>query len=95
MADEEMAETLPLSFPSLLFLRIASEFTKLYKRDRTDPYLDLLDTLTLDFDAYRAIFTHLTHLTSPHPSQHHDYRLILGEWVKYSLQLPIEEENTR
>lgn len=52
-------ETVQISFEEVLFLRIAFEFSKMYRKDRSSEYLDLLDEITPNFDDFYAIFNHL------------------------------------
>ena len=77
-----------ITFEEILFLRIALEFTKMYRVDRSEAFLELMDTISVSFDDYYSIFQYL--LIDPNTD-----RLIFGEWVKFSLQLAIEDEVTR
>ena len=85
---EEMSES--LIFEEMLFLRIAYEYTKMYKVDRNADYLEYLDKLSLSFEDYSHIFNAL--LTT---EDNTDRLLILSEWLKFSLSLPVEDEVTR
>lgn len=85
---EEMSES--LIFEEMLFLRIAYEYTKMYKVDRNADYLEYLDKLSLSFEDYSHIFNAL--LTT---EDNNDRLLILSEWLKFSLSLPVEDEVTR
>ncbi len=78
-----------IAFEEMLFLRIAYEYTKMYKIDRTAEYLEYLDKITLSFEDYSHIFNTL--LTA----EIQDRILIQSEWLKFSLSLPIEDEVTR
>jgi len=75
-----------ITFEEILFLRIAFEFSKLYRGDRSAEYVEHLDRLTPSFEDYSEIFMRL---------QSSSNRLVFSEWVKYSLQLAIEDEVTR
>ena len=77
-----------ITFEEILFLRIAYEFTKMYRVDRSEAFLELMDAISISFDEYNSIFQYL--LQDPNMD-----RLIFGEWVKFSLQLAIEDEVTR
>ena len=91
--NEDLSE--PLQFEEILFLRIAFEYIKMYKVDRSQEFIDLLDDISIGFEEYNQIFNHL--LSTPEESDSGDSadRLIFSEWVKFSLQLPIEDEVTR
>lgn len=78
----------PLQFEEVLFLRIAYEYTKMYRHERSVEFIDHMDKMALSFDDYAAIFDHLL-------AQEDADRLIFSEWVKFSLQLAIEDEVTR
>lgn len=67
----------PLTFEELLFLRIAYEYTKMYRHERSAEFIDHLDRISLSFDDYAHIFEYL--LTSE------EGRLVFSEWVKFSL----------
>jgi hypothetical protein len=43
LLDEDDQMSGDVSFEEILFLRIAFEFTKMYKGDRSDSYLELVD----------------------------------------------------
>lgn len=51
--------SLNISFEEILFLRIAFEFSKMYKNDRSSEYMDALDEITPSFDDYQFIFKYL------------------------------------
>lgn len=91
--NEDLSE--PLQFEEILFLRIAFEYIKMYKADRSQEFIDLLDDIAIVFEEYNQIFNYL--LSTPEESDSGDSadRLIFSEWVKFSLQLPIEDEVTR
>lgn len=48
-----------VTFEELLFLRIAYEFTKMYRSDRSQEFLDHLDKIALSFEEYSQIFEYL------------------------------------
>jgi len=91
--NEDLSE--PLQFEEILFLRIAFEYIKMFKADRSQEFVDLLDDIAIGFEEYNQIFNYL--LSTPEESESGDSadRLIFSEWVKFSLQLPIEDEVTR
>lgn len=84
LEDLQMREE--ITFEEILFLRIAFEFSKLYRSDRSAEYIEQLEKLTPSFEDYSEIFQRLQSSAS---------RLVFSEWVKYSLQLAIEDEVTR
>ena len=55
--DEEMGQN--ITFEEILFLRIAYEFTKMYRVDRSEAFLELMDTISISFDDYNSIFQYL------------------------------------
>jgi hypothetical protein len=83
-SDEDMHE---LCFEEVLFLRIAYEFAKMYRADRTEAFLDQMDRITPSYEDYHQVFEYLQAQTAE--------RMVFGEWVKFSLQLAIEDEVTR
>ncbi|CDW89230.1 at hook motif family protein [Stylonychia lemnae] len=110
--DHDMNHEIVL-FEEILFLRIAFEFTKMYKKDRQQEYLERIDEIQVDFEQYQKIFFYL--LKNPpmikvqNPDMKSDLsknddlqkelmmpdRLVFSEWLKFSLQLSIEDEITR
>jgi hypothetical protein len=84
-----------IEFEEILFIRIAYEFTKMYKEDRSQEYLDHLDKIALSFEEYSQIFQYLLVMEDRIGGGAVSCRLIFSEWVKFSLQLPIEDEVTR
>ena len=87
---EMMSKEEEVKFEEILFFRIAFEFTKMYRADRSVEYLDHLEAITVTFEDYSQVFQYL--LTSPDFTRN---RIVFSEWVKYSLQLAIEDEVTR
>lgn len=68
----------------------------MYHADRSQEFLDFMDQISLSFEDYAAIFQYL--LEREYHNQYSDEapnRLIFSEWVKFSLQLAIEDEVTR
>ena len=92
MVDMQQGE---VSFEEMLFLRIGYEFTKMYRADRSQAYIDHMDKIALSFEHYSVIFTHLLMKDDNMPLDVPPDRLIFSEWVKFSLQLAIEDEVTR
>ena len=76
-----------------MFLRIAYEYLKMYKADRSQEFIDFIDGISSGFEEYSQIFTYL--LMANQEEEEGPNRLIFSEWVKFSLQLPIEDEVTR
>ncbi len=54
--DSNMEE---VTFEEILFFRIAFEFTKMYRSDRSVEFQEHLEQLTVSFDDYNQIFTYL------------------------------------
>jgi hypothetical protein len=77
-----------VSFEEILFLRIAFEFSKMYRIDRSEEFIEALESMMIDYETYNDILEMLV-------SKDDSDRMIVGEWVKFSLQLPIEEEVVR
>jgi|LauGreDrversion4_2_1035121.scaffolds.fasta_scaffold35483_3 hypothetical protein len=48
-----------VTFEEILFFRIAFEFTKMYRSDRSVEFQEHLEQLTVSFDDYNQIFTYL------------------------------------
>lgn len=90
--DQDMDD---LQFEEMLFLRVAMEFTKKYRGDRSVEFFEHLDKIALSFEDYSQIFDHLLNKDCGDTSCEAPNRLIFGEWVKFSLQLAIEDEVTR
>jgi hypothetical protein len=86
-----------LKFEEILFLRIAYEYVKMYKADRSLEFNDYLDKIAISFEEYSEIFNYLLTYTDydSENDQEVPNRLIFAEWVKFSLTLPIEDEVTR
>ena len=42
----------PLTFEEVLFLRIAYEYVKVYKADRSSEFIDLMDGISIGFEEY-------------------------------------------
>jgi len=84
-ADHEMNEE--VSFEDLLFLRVAYEYNKIYKAERSSQFNDYLEKIALSYEDYSQIFNSLL--------MNQQNWLLFSEWVKFSLQLPIEDEVTR
>lgn len=76
-SDHDMNGDANISFEEILFLRIAYEYTKMYKSEISNDYNDYLEKIALSFDDYSKIFTCL--LLDEHN------RLLFSEWVKFSL----------
>jgi hypothetical protein len=55
--NEELSE--PLIFEDILFLRIAFEYIKMYKADRSSEFMDIIDACALTFEDYNQIFNYL------------------------------------
>ena len=55
--DIDMSE---LAFEEILFLRIAYEFTKMYRSDRSAEFGDYMDKIALPFEEYSMIFQYLS-----------------------------------
>jgi hypothetical protein len=48
-----------VTFEEILFFRIAFEFTKMYRSDRSVEFQEHLEQLTVSFDDYNQIFAYL------------------------------------
>lgn len=48
-----------ISFEEVLFLRIAYEYTKMYRQERSVEFIDHLDRISLTYDDYAHIFNYL------------------------------------
>lgn len=57
MIDETSNQS--VYFEDFLFLRIAFEFTKMYRNDRCDQYLEVFDSIIPTYDEYSAIFKYM------------------------------------
>jgi hypothetical protein len=83
----------------LLLLRLTFEINRNTHDQRTVEYLDLLDEITPDFELYKAVFDALVEMKSSNKDgtdkNYLESRPMLGEWVKFSLQLAVREETTR
>ena len=51
-----MSEEEDITFEEILFLRIAYEYTKMYKAERSNEFNDYLDKIALSFEEYSQIF---------------------------------------
>ena len=74
---------IPLKFEEILFLRIAYEYLKMYKADRSQEFIDYMDGISIGFEEYSQIFNYL--LTLDQEEDEGPNRLIFSEWVKFSL----------
>jgi hypothetical protein len=91
-----------ISFEEIIFLRIAFEFSKIYRSERSEAYQEQIDQACVTFDEYFLIFQYLSGdsklnygLGGEDGSSLCPDRVIFSEWVKFSLQLSIEDEVTR
>ena len=95
-SEEVMDE---ISFEELMLLRLTYEINKSTRHHRTIEYNEQLDELTPEFEFYKAVFDALLQLKiSPKDGTEKnslESRALLGEWVKFSLQLATREEQTR
>lgn len=67
-----------LHFEELLFLRIAFEYSKMNKKERSDEFFEILDKSMPTYSQYEEIFNKILHMKPIN-------RLILSEWLKFSL----------
>ena len=86
-----------MRFEEILFIRILFEFSKLKRRERSDEYLNKFDEIELSFDDYCKIFNYFLNSLPQNAGEEqiHENRLIISEWLKFSLQLNYKEETTR
>lgn len=86
-----------MTFEEVLFLRILYEFSKTFGRERSVEFMEKLDDILPDFDDYQRIFNYfLTELPPDSKTgSNQENRLILSEWLKFSLQLNIQDETIR
>ena len=84
LSDEPLSE---VSFEDFLFLRIAFEFSKFSRGERTAAFLENIDKIVPDFDTYQRIFLKLLGKSKD--------RFMFAEWLKFSLELNIADDCTR
>lgn len=94
-----------VSFEEILLLRLAFELNRSTKEKRSQYYLDRLEEIVPEYDDYRKITFALANMEepnlpivdpkvekiSPYPKGQVGFtrRAILGEWMKFSLQMNI------
>lgn len=109
--DVDESEQGPITFEEVLLLRMAFELNKSTSSLRTQYYLDALERILPEFREYRAITLALCHMDEPdlpqidpsvekiwpYPEGQQGFtrRAILGEWIKFSIQLNVEDEVVR
>ena len=100
-----------VTFEEILLLRLAFELNKSTKDKRSQYYLDRLEEIVPEYDDYRKITFALAEMEednlpfidpkeekiSPYPRGQVGFtrRAILGEWMKFSLQMNIQDEIIR
>ncbi len=75
------------SYGEVLFIRMAYEYTRITKSDRSNDFKEAMEEQLPDFETYSKIFKIILEDCKE--------RAVLGEWVKFSLQMSIKEELTR
>ena len=106
--DEDLSN---VTFEEILLLRLAFELNKSTKEKRSQYYLDRLEEIVPEYDDYRKITFALADMEednlpfidpkeekiSPYPRGQVGFtrRAILGEWMKFSLQMNIQDEIIR
>lgn len=78
-------------------MRILFEYSKLSRNQRSDEYINKFDSFDIQFADYFQIFNHFLNDLPPNPSTGKtcENRMILGEWMKFSLQLNYKDETIR
>lgn len=76
-----------IKFEEVLFIRILFEFSKSFKQERSVEFTEKIDEIVPEFDDYQQIFKYfLTELPpDPETGSTQENRLILSEWLKFSL----------
>jgi len=104
--DDMNEDTIDITFEDLIFLRVGYEYSKASKKERNPEFNEMLDDLKPSFDDYQTIFEYLLKNYPLEPVKYigkdnkeqeglTPSRLIFSEWMKFSLQLSIEDEVTR
>ena len=109
--DVDESEQKPITFEEVLLLRMAFELNRSTSNLRTQYYLDALERILPEFREYRAITFAICHMDEPdlpqidpavekiwpYPEGQQGFtrRAILGEWIKFSIQLNVEDEVVR
>ena len=77
-------------------MRTMFEFVKMNKNSLTGELLKTLEKLVPDIDNYKSIYNHILNELPPNFESHFQQnRLILSEWLKFSLQLNVEDEDIK
>ena len=108
--DDDLSKG-PVTFEEILLLRLTFELNRSTKDQRSLFYLDRIEEIIPEYDDYRKITFALANMEepdlpqidpkaekiSPYPSGQVGFtrRAILGEWIKFSLQMNIQDEIIR
>ena len=83
-------------FEDLLFIRTLFEFNKVSVKDRSLEFREHIDKIIPEFTEYQTIFDFFSELEPNLDSgSNFENRLILSEWLKFSLQLNFLDETIR
>ena len=109
--ENPVASAGPVTFEEVLLLRLAFELNRSTSRMRTATYLDRLEEIIPEFEEFRQITLALAEMPeqclpdvdpadkelNPYPKGQVGFTksAILGEWIKFSLQLNISDELIR
>lgn len=74
-----------MTFEEALFLRVTFEYQKTIKTDMTDNFNETLESYIPTFQQYQIIFEKISRSLALNS------RLVLSEWIKFSLILVIED----
>jgi hypothetical protein len=86
-------EQAEVSFEEMLLFRLTADIGKADRDTRSLEFTEILQSLTPDFEAYRAIFISLCHMREPDQAFCLGFtrRAVLGEWIKFSVHLELQD----
>lgn len=94
------AEISSITYEKVLLLRLSCDVAKNSKNQRLPEFLENLGELIPEFEVYKQICVNLVMMPEPDIEDlskkiGFNRRAILGEWIRFSLQLNLEDEVIR
>lgn len=94
------AEISSITYEKVLLLRLSCDVAKNSKNQRLPEFLENLGELIPEFEVYKQICVNLVMMPEPNIEDlskkiGFNRRAILGEWIRFSLQLNLEDEVIR
>ena len=77
-------------------MRTMFEFVKINRLSLPGEFLNTLEEIVPDIDNYKSIFNYILNELPPNKVNYFQYnRQILSEWIKFALQLNVEDEDIK